>query len=109
MLESYETIQEVLLVAGETLEFDYAYVLGIPFFDTRILYSTEVTFYKIENQDFKFHLSTRDCLENNISNGNEFFMNTDDFIYKFKLRSNPVDMFDGWSRIDVDYISREEV
>ena len=56
-----EPIRKCLAHAGEILAFDQFEILGIPGFNTSVLYRQEVSLYEVERQNFSFQIATEDC------------------------------------------------
>jgi len=108
MLETEEVIQMVLS-RGEKLEFDAFDIYALPSFDTDILVSQEVSVYRVETQLYDFQVSTKDCIDNEIVAGDTFTMSDNSYAYSFKLKANPIPYQDGWSRLSVDHIGKEEI
>jgi len=107
MLESEDLIQKVLQISGESLSFDNGTILSIPSFRVDRLYSQEITNYIVEQQEFNFHISTKDSLDLELKVDDICTLQNNSFIFTFKLDDKPIPYLDGWSRIPVNLISRE--
>ena len=106
MLESEYLIQKVLDTAGEVLTFGVNTIKGLPSFSTDVLVSQEVSTYRVEQQDWNFQVSTKDCIDKNITIDNTFTMNDLSYKYTFKLNSKPISYGDGWSRLPVNLLGK---
>lgn len=106
MLESEELIQQVLTTTGEKLEFDSFTIYGFPSFRTDRLYSQETTNYIIEQQEFNFHVSSKDVVDNDITIDNTFILEDTNYSFTFKIDASPIAYLDNWTRLPVNLISK---
>lgn len=104
-----EPIVKCLTISGITLSFDQFEILGIPGFNTSVLYKGEVSLYEVEKQNFSFQVSTLDCLNKTITIDDTFFMKNSDYQYNFKLDREPVHDLTGWSKLNCNLLSIELV
>jgi hypothetical protein len=102
-----ENIGKTLSIAGIDLEFSAGFTIkGIPGFSTSILYKGEPTLYIVEQQNFTFQISTLDAVNNSIVNDMLFTMQDNSYIYTFKLDRPPISDLTGWSKMQVNFISK---
>jgi hypothetical protein len=104
-----EDILGVLDIVGISLEFDSGTIKGIPGFNLSILVKGEVSPYEVEKQNFTFQVATLYCVNFDIIVDSKFTMTDLVYIYTFKVDTNPVSDLTGWSRLLVNYISKELV
>jgi hypothetical protein len=107
-METYEEIQDTLLVDGDTLSFVFGDILAIKGSDTTLLHQ-EPSLSIVEQQEFNYYLSTKDCLDNSITTDTEFTITDGIYIYSFIVLRNPVQFTDGWSRLPVMLIGKTEL
>lgn len=100
-----EPIATALAHAGISLTFDSFDILGIPGFNTSILYKGEVSLYEVERQNFNFQISTVDAIENLVTIDSEFTIEDSGYLYRFKLDRPPTNDLTGWSKLNVNLIS----
>lgn len=103
-----EDIKTVLGLVGETLSFAQSDVLGIPGFQIEVLAGVDSN-YEVESQAFTFQVSTFDCMDNHLRTGATFTFEDKVYSYTFKLKRNPVPDLTGWSKLDVNLISKVEL
>lgn len=101
-----EPIADLLLCFGVPLEFNAFTVLGISGFDTQVLYKGETTLYEVERQNFSFCVLTKDCRDNNIAVGMQFFMEDGSYRYTFEVDRPPIADLTGMSEIHVIFQAR---
>jgi hypothetical protein len=107
VLESEELIQTVLKFTGEDLVFDSATIRGLPSFRTDRLYSSEVTNYVVEQQDFNFQVSSKDVIDNDITIDSVFTMSDNNYVFTFKVNVHPIAYLDNWTRLAVILTAKE--
>lgn len=101
-----EDITTCLEIAGVTLTFQDFEILGIPGFQTSMLYKGEPTLYEVEKQWFAFQIATIDTVENPIELDDQFTMEDTGYIYTFVVNRLPIPDLTGWSKLQVDFLSR---
>ena len=104
-----EDILGTLDLVGISLEFNSGTIKGIPGFNLSILVKGEVSPYEVEKQNFTFQVATIDCVNFDIVLDSTFTMTDSVYLYTFKVDSNPISDLTGWSRLLVNYISKELV
>jgi hypothetical protein len=107
VLESESLIQKSLSFIGETISFENGDTLAIPSFRTDVLVSQEVSVYRVEQQEFNFHASTKDIIDLEVTIDDTFTYSTRDYLFTFKLDNKPIPYLDGWSRLSVNLITKE--
>lgn len=101
-----EDISKCLEIAGVTLAFNDFEILGIPGFETSMLYKGEPTMYEVEKQWFSFRIATVDHLDNIISLDDEFTMEDGSYEYTFSVNRLPIPDLTGFSKLHADFLSR---
>jgi len=101
-----EPILELLTTFGIPLDFNAFTVLGIPGFDTQVLYKGETTLYEVERQNFSFAVPTLDCRDNNIAVGMQFAMEDTAYRYSFEVDRPPIADLTGFSEIHVIFVAK---
>ena len=107
-METYEEIQYTLGIDGDTLSFYFGDILATKGSDTALLHQ-EPSLSVVEQQEFNYYLSTKDCLDNDITADMEFTITDNVYIYSFIVLRNPIPFTDGWSRLPVMLIGKTEV
>lgn len=106
-----EPIDKALTLVGDTLTFTGFTIKGIPGFSINLLHRGEDVIKSIEVPMYNFRISTADSLAHNIVKDMTFTytdrQNT--FVFTFKTESNPIPDLTGWSRLNVNYISKTAV
>lgn len=102
-----EEISRCLAIAGVSLTFQNFEIQGIPGFETSMLYKGEPTMYEVEKQWFSFQIATADALENTIAIDDQFTMEDEAYIYTFSVTRTPIPDLTGWSKLHVDFLSKE--
>jgi hypothetical protein len=103
-----EDISTILKLVGQLMTFNQGDVLGIPGFQIETLAGLDNN-YEVERQAFTFQISTFDCVENQLRAGDIFTYDDTTYSYTFKLNRNPVSDLTGWSKLDVNLISKVEL
>lgn len=98
-----EDIQLTVETAGVELTFASSSIFGIPSYLIETLYNGT---YKLEKQDFKFIISSSDCLENNIKQGDTFTFEDITYIYTFKITNDPVSDLTGYTTLTCEYVTK---
>ena len=94
-----EPIQQALSIAGIDLVFQDFDILGIPGFNTSVLYKGEVSLYEVEKQNFSFQVATIDTIDNQVAIDMLFTMEDSGYQYQFRLDRPPVNDLTGWSEL----------
>ena len=100
-----EDIPAVLALVGELLTFTQAEILGIPGFAVEALVGMDDN-YKVERQSFSFQVATADVFENNLKKDDTFTFDDNIYLYTFKLHRTPTPDLTGWSKLNVDLLTR---
>ena len=101
-----EDIALCLKIAGVTLTSQDFELLGIPGFETSMLYKGEASPYEVEKQWFAFQLSTTDTVENIISLDDQFTIEDTAFSYTFVVARTPIPDLTGFSKLHADFLSK---
>jgi hypothetical protein len=105
MIESEELIQEVLSLEGRDIIFTSFTIKAIVGSSLSLL-RQEPSFAEVEQLDFNFYVSTKDCDDNSIAGKGTFTLADATFTYSFKVLRNPIPYMDGWSRISAGYTGK---
>ena len=106
MLETEELIQTILRQTSEPLEFTSCTIYAVPSFNTSLLISSEMSVYRVEQQEYNFMTSTKDCFDNDITVDMNFTMSDNIYEYTFKTNGKPISQLDGWSRLPAILLSK---
>lgn len=104
-MKATENIPDVLALVGELLTFPQAEILAIPGFQVETLVSMDDN-YKVERQSFTFQVASADVIENDIKQDDTFTFDDGNYLYTFKLNRYPMPDLTGWSKLDVDLLTK---
>jgi len=99
-----EPIDTMLALTGTNLVFPSFTILGLPNYLAETLYNGT---YKVEKQDFRFIISTKDVGINSINVDSTFYMEDLTNRYNFIVTLEPIQDLTGLSELVVDFVSKE--
>lgn len=107
-METYEDIQEVLLLDGIDLAFDSFTLKALRGSNTEF-FRQEPSLAEAEELEYNFLVSTKDAFDNELGTTMEFSVSDGTYLYLFKAVRGMIHFTDGWSRIPATYIGKEEL
>lgn len=102
--ESYTEIQRTLR-EGIVIDFPSFSINVIPACSTAILQEI-ASMSRVEQQDFLFFASTKDCANNNIAANDTFTTTDDDYLFNWIVQRDPTQYTDGWSKLPIMLVER---
>jgi hypothetical protein len=99
-----EDLELLFNLTGVDLEFEAGSIKGLPNYLQETLYNGT---YKVEKQDFRFIISTVDCVELAITSGNTFTFEDTAYTLTFKVTNQPIHDLTGVTELICEYISKE--
>jgi hypothetical protein len=98
-----EDIQILMDTMGTEFTFSTTSMMGLVNYLPETLYNGT---YKVEKQDFRFIITTVDCLENSVSIGQIFSFEDQAYIYTFKVVNDPIHDLTGCTELICEYVSK---
>ena len=101
-----EDLDLAFKVTGIDLDFAGGTIKGLPNYLPETLYNGD---YKVEKQDFRFIVKTKDIVYLSLEVGDEFTFSDTGYVYTFRISNQPLNDLTGVSELICDYIEKVEL